>query len=94
MNAPNRGREALQTVVSIALPSRENGKERAAMPTPFFLDILFIQGRLETSPISDDEPTMLVEDPPQHDARRRRNGRRNVRQHHEAEERDPAQPVS
>jgi hypothetical protein len=94
MNAPNRGREALQTIVSIAPPSRENGKERTATLTPFFLDILFIQGRLETSPIFDDEPTMLGEDPPQRDARRRRNRRRNVRQHHKAEERDPTQLVS
>jgi hypothetical protein len=41
-NAPNRGREALQTVVLIAAPSRENRKEHTAAPTPFFLDIIFI----------------------------------------------------
>jgi hypothetical protein len=49
---------------------------------------------VESSPISDDEPTVLREEPPQREARRRRNRHRNVRQHHEAEERDPAQPVS
>jgi hypothetical protein len=37
---------------------------------------------------------MLGEEPPQREARRRRNRRRNIRQHHEARERDPAQPVS
>jgi hypothetical protein len=49
----------MRTVVPIALPSRENGKERTSAPTPFFPNILFIQGRLELSPISDDEPTVL-----------------------------------
>jgi hypothetical protein len=34
------------------------------------------------------------EEPPQREARRRRNQRRNARRHHEAGERDPAQPVS
>jgi hypothetical protein len=63
-NTPNRGREALQTAIPIAPPSRENGKEHTAIPTPFFLKILFIQGRLESLPISDGEPTMLGEEPP------------------------------
>jgi hypothetical protein len=63
------------------------------IPAPFYLDVLFIQGRLESSPISDDEPTMQGEEPPQHDARRWRNRRWNVRRHHEAREQDPTQPV-
>jgi hypothetical protein len=62
MNTPNRGREALQTVATIALPLRENEKERTTATAPFFPDILFIQGRLETSPISDDEPNVLGEE--------------------------------
>jgi hypothetical protein len=37
---------------------------------------------------------MQGEEPPQRDAQQRRNRRQNVRQHHEAGERDPAQPVS
>jgi hypothetical protein len=37
---------------------------------------------------------MPGEEPPQREARRRRNRRRNIRRHHEAGERDPAQPVS
>jgi hypothetical protein len=51
-------------------------------------------GRVESSPISDDEPTVPGEEPPQREARRQRNRRRNARRHHEAVERDPAQPVS
>jgi hypothetical protein len=49
---------------------------------------------VESYPIYDDEPTMPREEPPQREARRWRNQRRNVRRHHEAGERDPAQPVS
>jgi hypothetical protein len=49
---------------------------------------------VESSPISDDEPTVPGEEPPQREARRRRNRRQNIRRHHEAGERDPAQPVS
>jgi hypothetical protein len=49
---------------------------------------------VESSPISDDEPTVHGEEPPQREARRRRNQRCNARRHHEAGERDPAQPVS
>jgi hypothetical protein len=64
------------------------------MTTPFYPDVLSIRGRVESSPISDDEPTVPGEEPPQREARRRRNRHRNTRRHHEAEERDPAQPVS
>jgi hypothetical protein len=64
------------------------------MPAPFNPDVFFIQGRLESAPISKDEPTMQGEEPPQRDAQQRRNRRRNMRRYHEAGERDPAQPVS
>ena len=64
------------------------------MLAPFYPNIIFIQGRLESAPISEDEPTMQGEEPPQRDARRQRNKRQNVRRHHEARERDPTQPVS
>jgi hypothetical protein len=37
---------------------------------------------------------MQGEEPPQRDARRQRNRRRNVRRHHKAGEQDLAQPVS
>jgi hypothetical protein len=55
----------------------------------FFSDVLFIQGRVEDAPISDDEPTILGEVPLQREARQRLNRRRNVQRHHEAGERDP-----
>jgi hypothetical protein len=67
--------------------------EKVAATIPFYPDILFI-GRAESSPISDDEPIVPGEEPPQREARRRRNRCRNVRRHHAAGERDPAQPLS
>jgi hypothetical protein len=45
-------------------------KKSAVMPAPFYPDILFIGGRLESSPISNDEPTIEGEEPPQREARR------------------------
>jgi hypothetical protein len=94
MNILNRGGKAQQMITLIPPASKEDGKKHTAAPTSFFPDILFIQGRLGSSPISDDEPTMLGEESPQRDGRRRRNRRRNVRQNHEAREQDPTQPVS
>jgi hypothetical protein len=61
--------------------------------TPFYPDVLFI-GRVESPPVSDDEPTAPGEEPPQRESRRQRNRRRNIWRHHEAGERDLAQPVS
>jgi hypothetical protein len=49
---------------------------------------------VESPPISDDEPTVPGEEPPQREARRRRNQRCNSQRHHEAGEQDPAQPMS
>jgi hypothetical protein len=46
------------------LPSRENEKGCTVTPMPFFPDVLFIQGRVETAPISNDEATVLGEEPP------------------------------
>jgi hypothetical protein len=74
-------------------PSKENKKKIVVTATPFYPDVLFI-GRVESPPISDDEPTAPGEEPPQRESRRRRNRRRNIWRHHEARERDPAQPVS
>jgi hypothetical protein len=94
VNAPYWGRKTRQAILPTPLPSKKDEKKRTAVPAPLYPDVLFIQGRLESSPIFDDEPTMQGEEPPQRDARRRRNRRRNVRRHHKAEEWDPAQPVS
>jgi hypothetical protein len=49
---------------------------------------------VESTPVSEDEPTAPGEEPLQRESRRRRNRRQNIRRHHEAGERDPAQPVS
>jgi hypothetical protein len=82
-----------QTALLEPPPSKENRKKLVTMTAPFYHDVLFI-GRIESSPISDDEPTAPGEEPPQREARRRRNRCRNIRRHHAAGERDPAQPVS
>jgi hypothetical protein len=88
------GIEAHQAALPTPSPSKKDRKKFVTTATPFYHDVLFIGGRVESSPISDDEPTVPGEEPPQREARRRRNRRRNIRQHHEAGERDLAQPVS
>jgi hypothetical protein len=76
-------------------PSSKKGRKRIVATTvPFYPDILFIGGRAKSNPISDDEPIAPGEEPLHREFRRRRNRRRNIRQHHKAGERDPAQPVS
>jgi hypothetical protein len=87
--------KAHQAALLVPLPSKENRKKLVITTTPFYPDVLFIGGgRVESSPISDNEPTVPGEEPPQREARRRRNRRRNARRHHEARERDPVQPIS
>jgi hypothetical protein len=83
-----------QVVLPTPSPSKKDGKKFITTATPFYPNVLFIGGRVESSPISDDEPTMPGEEPPQREARRWRNRCRNIRRHHEAGERDPTQPVS
>jgi hypothetical protein len=82
-----------QVVLSVPLPSKENRKKIVTTAAPFYPDVLFI-GRVESPPVFDDEPTTPEEEPPQWESRRRRNQRQNIRRHHEAGERDSAQPVS
>jgi hypothetical protein len=72
-----------QVVLSVPPPSKENGKKIARTAAPFYPDVLFI-GRVESPPVSDDEPTVPGEEPPQRESRRRRNRHRNIRRHHEA----------
>jgi hypothetical protein len=88
------GIEAHQAALLAPSPSKKDRKKFGTTATPFYPDILFICGRVELSPISNDEPTVPGEEPPQREARRRRNQHRNIQRHHEARERDPAQPVS
>jgi hypothetical protein len=57
--------EACQVILPTPSPSKKDGKEFITATTPFYPNVLFIGGRLESSPISDDEPTMPGEEPPQ-----------------------------
>jgi hypothetical protein len=84
------GIEARQAALPAPSPSKKDGKKFVTAATPFYPDVLFIGGRVESSPISDDEPTMPGEEPPQREACRWRNRRWNIRRHLEARERDPA----
>jgi hypothetical protein len=47
-----------QTALLVPPPSKENRKKIVTMTVPFYPDILFIGGRVESTPISDDEPTV------------------------------------
>jgi hypothetical protein len=57
-NVPSQGTRIDRAIIPAPSPSKEDGKKSAITPAPFYPDILFIGGRLESSPISDDEPTM------------------------------------
>jgi hypothetical protein len=83
-----------QAAFLVPPPSKENRKKLVTTTVPFYPDVLFIGGRVESTPISDDEPTVPGEEPLQRESHRRRNRRRNIWRHHEAGERDPAHPVS
>jgi hypothetical protein len=83
-----------QAALSVPPSSKEDRKKIVVTAAPFYPDVLFIGGRVESNPISDDEPTAQGEEPLHRESRRRRNRRRNIRRHHEAGERDPAQPMS
>jgi hypothetical protein len=86
--------KARQAALLVPPPLKENRKKLVAMTVPFYPDVLFIGGRVESKLVSDDEPTTPGEEPLQRESHRRRNRRRNIQRHHEAGERDPAQPVS
>jgi hypothetical protein len=92
-SVPRKGMELRRVIFLAPSPSKEDGKKLTLTTTSFYPDILFIGGRLESSPISDDEQTMQGEEPPQREARRRRNICRNIRQHHEDGERDPTSVI-
>jgi hypothetical protein len=83
-----------QAALSVPLSSKEDRKKIVVTGATFYPDVLFIGGRVESNPISDDEPTAPGEEPLHRESRRWRNQCRNIRRHHEAGERDPAQPVS
>jgi hypothetical protein len=57
-NIPSQGTRTRRAIFPTPLPSKEDEKKSAITPAPFYPDVLFIEGRLESLPISDDEPTM------------------------------------
>jgi hypothetical protein len=61
--------KARQVALLVPPPSKENRKKLVAMKVPFYPDVLFIGGRVESSPISDDEPTAPGEEPLQRESR-------------------------
>jgi hypothetical protein len=62
-----------QAALSVPPPSKENRKKIVAIVSPFYPDVLFVGGRVESNPVSDDEPTAPGEEPLHRESRRRRN---------------------
>jgi hypothetical protein len=69
-SVPKRRTKARQAILPTPSPLKKDRKEFTTAATPFYPDVLFIGGRLESSPIFDNEPTMPGEEPPQREARR------------------------
>jgi hypothetical protein len=80
-----------QATLSVPPSSKEDRKKIVVTAAQFYPGVLFIVGRVELNPISDDEPTAPGEEPLHRESRRRRNRCRNIWRHHEAGERDPTQ---
>jgi hypothetical protein len=68
-----------QTALLVTPPSKENGKKLVTTTVPFYPDVLFIGGRVESNLVSDDELIAPGEEPLQRESRRRRNRSRNIR---------------
>jgi hypothetical protein len=62
-----------QAALSAPPSSKEDRKKIVATAAPFYPDVLFIGGRVESNPISDDEPTAPGEEPLHRESHRRRN---------------------
>jgi hypothetical protein len=58
------GIETRQAALLVPSPSKEDRKKLVTIATPFYPDVLFIGGRVESSPIFDDEPTVPREEAP------------------------------
>jgi hypothetical protein len=93
-NAPSQGVRTCRAIFPEPSPSKEDREKKRHHASSLLPRHPLHQGRLDSAPVSDDEPTMQGEEPPQREARRWRNRCRNMRRHHEAGEQDPAQPVS
>jgi hypothetical protein len=68
-SVPSQGTGPRRAIFPMPSPSKEDRKKSTIVPTPFYPDVLFIEGRLESAPISNDEPTMQGEEPPKREAR-------------------------
>ena len=58
-----------QTALLVPPPSKGNRKKLITTMVPFYPDILFIGGKVESNPVSDDEPTTPGEEPLQRESR-------------------------
>jgi hypothetical protein len=58
-----------QTALLVPPPSKENRKKLVTTMVPFYPDVLFIEGRVESNPVSDDEPTTPGKEPLQWESR-------------------------
>jgi hypothetical protein len=65
--------KARQAALLVPPPSKENRKKLVTATVPFYPDVLFIGGSMESTPVSDDEPTAPGEEPLQRESHRRRN---------------------
>jgi hypothetical protein len=61
--------KARQAALQVSPPSKENKKKLVTTTVPFYPDVLFIGGRVESTPIFDDEPTAPGEEPLQWESR-------------------------
>jgi hypothetical protein len=64
-----------QAALSVPPSSKEDRKKIVVTVATFYPDVLFIGGRVESNPISDDEPTAPGEEPLHRESRRQRNRR-------------------
>jgi hypothetical protein len=55
--------KACQAALLVSPPSKENRRKPVTTTIPFYPDVLFTGGRVESTPISDDEPTASGEEP-------------------------------
>jgi hypothetical protein len=63
-NVSRKGTETRRVIFPAPSPSKEDGEKHTITATPFYPNIIFIGGRLESSPISNDESTVQGEEPP------------------------------
>jgi hypothetical protein len=61
--------KAHQAALQVSPLSKENRKKLVTMTVPFYPDVLFIGGRMESTPVSNDEPTAPGEEPLQRESR-------------------------